>query len=218
MARTLNLLLVLAILCGVVLLVRRTGKLNVLRAEHTRLSAEFGALDVKNPSKYLITRVKTDDPMHFLWRCYYPAGLRVEERCSFGTPNGGGSTNYSDAGEYIHRVRFSMAENRIRAHLADRGGGGSQSVSNAKLVMFLKEHWNELEINVLAADGTVEIETDRALEFLTIRIPKDLLPELEQRAGKRLADRYRNVPFYQAIYGTPDAMADYDRRQTEGAQ
>ena len=44
-------------------------------------------------------------------------------------------------------------------------------------------------IQVLAIDGSVEIETDQALKFLTIRIPKDLLPELEQRAGKRVADQ-----------------------------
>ena len=218
MARVFNVLFVVAILCGVVLLVNRTSKLNLLRAEHARLSAEFGVLDVKDPSKYLVTRIETDDPMHFLWRCYYPAGLKVNERCGFGMPNSGGMTNYSNSGEYLHRVRFEMHEKRVRAHLADRGGGGSRSVPNAKLVQFLKEHWSELDVQVLAADGTVEIDTDRALEFLTIRIPKDLLPELEQRAGKRIADRYRDARFYQAIYGTPEAMVDYDQQQMEGSQ
>ena len=133
-------------------------------------------------------------------------------------PKLGGTTSFTNSGEYLHRIRFEMHEKRVRVHRAERGGGGSKSVPNAKLAQFLKEHWNKLDVQVLATDGSVEIDTDRALEFLTIRIPKDLLPELEQRAGKRIADRYRDAPFYQAIYGTPKAMADYDRQQAEGSQ
>ena len=217
MSRILNILLVIAILCGAVLLVKRTSELNVLRAEHSRLSAEYGVLDVKDPSKFLITRIETNDPMHFLWRCYYPAGLRVEERCGLAKHNGGGMTNFTSSGEYLHRVRFGVRKNRIYADLSDRGGGGSQgTVSNAELAEFFKKHWSEFEIHVLAAEGTLEIDTDQALEFLTVRIPKKLLPELEARAGKTIADRYRNDPFYQALYGTPEAMADYNRRKREG--
>ena len=218
MARIFNILLVIAILCGVVLLVKRTSKLKVLRAEHSRLSADYGVLDVKDPSKFLITRIETNDPMHFLWRCYYPAGLRVNERVGFGKFSGGGMTNFSGSGEYLHRVHFQFRDGRIYADIGDRGGGGSQGTAqHAGLIAFLKEHWSDLEIKVLAADGTVAIPPDQALEFLKIEIPEKLMPEFEQRAGKPIADRYRNHPFYRALYGTPKAMADYDRLQMEEA-
>ena len=152
MARVFNVLFVVAILCGVVLLVNRTSKLNVLRAEHARLSAEFGVLDVRDPSKFLVTRIETDDPMHFLWRCYYPAGLRVNERYGFGSTGKGGVSSRSDAGEYVHRIRFEMRPDQVRAHLADRGGSGTHGVMSAELVEFLKEHWSELDVQVLAAE------------------------------------------------------------------
>ena len=198
------------------MLAQRTSKRRELQAEYDRLSAEFGVLDVNDPSKFLITRIETNDPMHFLWRCYYPANLRVDERRGFGEPNGGGMTINANFSECLHRVRFDLRGNQITVHVAERLGGGRQSRKSGELVRFLKEHWSELEVQVLASDGTVEISTDRAMEFLTIQIPKDLLPELEKRVGKRIADKYRDAPFYQAIYGTPQAMANYDQQQAEG--
>lgn len=218
MSRVFNYLLLIAILCGVVLLGVRSRVLANLKKEHSRLSGEFGVLDVKDSSKFLITRIETDDPMHFLWRCYYPAGLTVEERSGFGKSDRSGMGSSSVSGEFLHRVRFEMLGDQVRVHVADRGGGGRNSERDANLVGFLNDHWTELEVQVLAADGAVEIEAGRALEFLTIRIPKDLVPELEQRAGKRIADRYRDVPFYQTVYGTPEAMIAYDEAQAEAAQ
>ena len=218
MARILNILLAIAILCGVVLLVKRTSKLSELRAEHDRLAVEFGALDVKDPSKYLITRVETGDPMHFQWRCYYPPGLKVNERFGFKSTNSGGSTGNTGAGEYLHRVRFEVRKDHIRVHQNDRGGGGRLSALNAKWVEFLKDHWGELEFQVLASEGPVEVDTHQALEFLTIRIPKDLLPELEQRMGHRIDDKDHKDPFFQAVYGTGEAMAAFDMQQKKATR
>ena len=73
--------------------------------------------------------LRSDDPMHFLWRCYYPARFEESnERCNFGTPYGGGMYQITAMlVNTLHRVRFEYGmRSEIRAHLADRGGGGSR--------------------------------------------------------------------------------------------
>ena len=58
-------------------MLRQRNVLADLQAEYQPLAAQFGAIPVVDPKKYLVTRVETDDPMHFLWRVYYPADVKV---------------------------------------------------------------------------------------------------------------------------------------------
>ena len=218
MTRILNILLLIAIIGGIVLSVKRTSKLGALQAEHDRLAAQYGALDVKDPTKFLITRIETDDPQHFMWRCYYPAELKVNERTGFRSANLGGSTTYSNSGEYLHRVRFDLRSDHVRVHHAGRGGGGQLYALNAREVNFLKDHWNDLEFQVLASEGTVEVDPSEPLEFLTIRIPKDLMPEFQKRVGRRTSNKRKNKPYFTMVYGTNEAMFAYDKRQALAPQ
>jgi hypothetical protein len=214
MTRIINCLVLVSALAGFVMLVRQRQTLEVVREEHDRLAAKYGVLDVKDPSKYLITQIDTGDPNHFLWRCYYPAKLRVKEVIALG--QGGrttGSTFRLDAGESLQRCRFEFQEEHALMHYMDRGGGGRMSFAPKELVAMLKEHWDELQIDVLASEGTIELPIDQALPFLTIRIPPELLAELPPQ----LRDRYATGYVFQMLYGTEEAVAAVEEKQVGNA-
>ena len=218
MTRFVNLLLLLAIVAGAVNLVRLQQQYTALDAEHRQLADRYGALDVKDPAKYLVTRIETGDPTHFLWRCYCPAGLRIEERCSLGTGmKTSGSTQFADAGEYLYRCRIELGEESLKVHVMDRGGGGLFGSGPASYVAFLKDHWDELDIESLAAEGTVEISTDEVLPFLTIRIPEHLRAVLVSRTSKQFAQGKTIHTVVQMVYGTKEAFQAFDAKRSENS-
>jgi hypothetical protein len=216
--RFVNLLLLIAIVVGAVNLVRLRQQHAALDDEHRRLADRYGALDVKDPAKYLVTRIETGDPTHFLWRCYCPAGLRMEERCSLGSGmKSSGSSQFAEAGEHLYRCRIELGEEFLRVHTMDRGGGGLVGSGPASYVAFLKDHWDELDIESLAAEGTVELSTDEVLPFLTIRIPEHLRPELVRRTGKQFAQGTTIQTVVQMVYGTREAFQAFDARRSENS-
>jgi len=214
--RVLKGLLVLILIVGLVRLAILRSELSELSEEYERLAKNYGALDVRDPSKFLITHVETGDPLHFLWRCYYPPGLSVEEKCGFGIPFRDGMTMFSNPGEYLLRQRFEFERGRLVAHTLERGGGGRESYADTDVTEFLKRHWNELEFDLLAKDGPQEIATSKTIRLLTIRVPENLLAELEQRAGVQAVDRLRSAPLYQATYGTPGAFQAESEKNSGG--
>lgn len=219
MKRIIDLVLIAAILVGIFQLFRLRQELHVLETEHSRLAALYGMLDVRDPSKFLVTRIETGDPFHFLWRCYYPAGLSVHERVAFG--HGGsntGSTSYRESSEDLHRCHVELKDDSLHFHVLDRGGGGRSGFTNAATVDFIREHWSELEVEILASDGSVEVPPTEVLPFLIIRVPENLLPELRRRCGKRYADAYETRPFFEMVYGTKQALAEFDKRAKQRAQ
>lgn len=210
MTRVLNLLLIVATAGALILLVGQRRDLAQLQAEHDRLAAEYGALDVRNPGKYLVARVDTDDPHHFAWRVYFPADLQIDHHHGF-TAGGriGGSSIHPHAAEHLHRYRFEFTPEHLAVHLLDRGGGGRVSLGDRALRDFLAEQWDNLDFEILAESETVAVSTDKPLPFLVIRIPKQLRDELTERVGERKAARYLKQPLFEAVYGTKEAVAPY---------
>lgn len=210
MTRILNLLLIVASAVALVLLVGQRRELGRLESEHDRLASRYGILDVQDPSQFVVLRIATDDPRHFAWRVHYPANLRIQEYHRFAAGGRiGGSSMYSDAGEYLHRCRFEFTPRTLLVHLLDRSGGGRMGIGNKNLREFLSEHWDELDIDVLAETGTVTVSTDEVLPFLVISIPEHLRDELVERFGQRDAKRYLNQPLFESVYGTKQAIEAY---------
>ena len=210
MTRFFNLLLIAATAVALVLLVDKRKELAEVRSEYKRLAADYGVLDVQDPSKYVVTRIDTGDPHHFLWRVYYPGNLRVEEYSGIG-PGGsmGGSSMHSDSGEHLHRCRFEFEPRQISIHMLDRSGGGRMSLGDQRLTDFLSEHWDQLHFDALAESGPVSLATDKVLPLLIIRIPERLRDELVEQVGERKADRYLHEPLFESVYGTKTAMQAY---------
>lgn len=214
MTRIINTLLIVVALAGLAKLSHQRQEFHYLKKRHDRLADKYGVLDVQDSSKYIVRRLETADPKHFLWRCYFPAGLNVTEVVSMrGGMQSSGSTFRRDASEFLQRCRFKFGDSGISVHYMERGGGGRFDF-NAPIALFLKEHWDELEFEVLAEDGdTIEIPTDQALSFLTIRIPRPLIAELP----KNLREEYASGIVFQMLYGTDEAIAAL-KKKPEGAR
>ena len=189
-------------------MLRQRNVLADLQAEYQPLAAQFGAIPVVDPEKYLVTRVETDDPMHFLWRVYYPAGVKVIERDGSGGSSSSGSTSYSQAVERFYRCRLELDEAYLYVHTLDRGGGSKMSVGSSEMATFVQERWDELDIEAL--EGTVELATDRVLPFLRVRVPENLWNEFEQTVGAGQVKRYRDHCLFQSLRGTKEAFENYD--------
>lgn len=218
MTRLINLLLVVVIIAGIVRLRRQQRELAEVTAEHGRLAAMYGALPVKDPSKYLITRIETGEPRHYLWRCYFPAITNLEKRAAFA--DGGkisGSYTSSDAREDLVRCRFELDTGVLTADLLGSGGGSRFGYGGKELSAFFFEHWDELDVELLAADGTVEVPTDQVLPFVTIRIPDALIEKLPERSRRWFSRDGASSQLFYMLYGTKEAFAAYDRNQQSGS-
>ncbi|TWU49101.1 hypothetical protein [Rubripirellula reticaptiva] len=215
MQRIINVLLLLVIVVGVVQLVRKQRNLTIVQAEHSRLAQPYGLLEVKDKSKFLIKRVKTDDPKHFLWHCYCPTNVELEERSGFGRPKKCGSSTFVNDDTYLIRCRFDVRDGVLRAHIIERMGYGRRDFDRKPVLEFVNQHWNELELDVLATAADLTLDTTQVLNFLTIRIPESLRVDFTQQVGETLAKQYTEEPFFQMLYGTPEAFVSYDQEHTQ---
>lgn len=212
MKRIANSFLMLVIAIGLVQLIRGRMKFSTVHAEHRRLSDKYGSLDVLDPQQYLVRRVETGDPMHFLWMVHYPAGLRIDGRFRFGQSSNGissTSTTFGNAGEFLERCRFEFVDDTLSMHRLIRGGGAHQRFSRKVIVSFVRDHWDELEFDELAEQGTRLVHRDELLTMLTIRIPESLHNELIEKAGAEIAKQYIDHPFFQLVCGTPNAFLEH---------
>ena len=87
------------------------------RAEHSRLSQEYGDLVVEDRTRFKIQRIETNDSKHFLWHLYLPLNthgtIYVLQR-----KYGGARTESYAANEpsmSLVRCRFEYSGNYIKA-------------------------------------------------------------------------------------------------------
>jgi len=226
MTRILNAILLAIIVAGIYFLIRDHETLATVCARRDHLAARYGLLEIEDPEKYLVTRIDTGDPAHFLWRCYYPKQINVTERLEIGH-NGSSQVigrSSTVAGEFLHRCRFNFDQSRITVHVMGRRGGGRQQVANGEFAQFLKDHWEELEFDLLGQNGTVEVSTDEVLNFITIRIPQSLLADLKQSGLHRAHVKNllsRSGVLFEMRYGTQkafDILKESEKQQTEKAR
>lgn len=204
------LLFVLA-LVGLILLIRQRQVLSEVKIRHERLTAKYGVLEIQDPDKYVIKKLETDDPDHFLWRCYFPAGMTIKEVVSQGSGGlASGSSFRRDASEALVRCRFEFEEEWAMVDYMDRAGGGRMSFASGDLLPFVREHWGEMEFDAIADQGSVELATDQPLPFLTIRLPGHLVSELPEH----LQERYASGVIFQMLYGTEQAVTEYQQQQS----
>ena len=209
MKSVLNGLLILAASVGILMLASEWQTLSQLQRECDRLSDRYGYLDIKDPNKFSVMRLKTGDPWEFTWRVYRPSVQDMRYRITSGTGSVQSGTNSSSTGlqpsESIVRYRFLPEEDHIDLHRITESGSGRMSIGDSQLTSFLKDNWEELEFLPIE-NG--EHAIDEPLPFLTIRIPDLLLDALleQQPWHKRLADR----PLIEIVIGTGQAFDQLD--------
>lgn len=175
--------LAIATIVGAIIAVNSASKLHALQQEHTRLSRTTGDLNISDPGQAHVLALDTGEPLHFAWRVYAPAGHMMIAESS----NGGSSTSSafnSRPHEFIGRVRISKHRTRGIAVYHNFGNGaGFRTFASAETFEFLREHWNELDIEQLGADATAHIQPGESVTVLRIRLPENLAAESSKRSA-----------------------------------
>jgi hypothetical protein len=212
--RLLNVLFLFLISAGLVRLMTRNQVFRHFTVENQRLAAKVGELDVKDPSKYLIKRLATDDPMEFLWLCYDP-NQAIELRMD--SSSGGRSSTWSSAvvpNEKLRRCRFDVKNGSLSIHfLQSSGGSSSTSISSdSRHISFLCEHWSELDFNFVANNGPQEIDANQVVTLVEIRIPEHFRDEFNGIAGQSRS-QVPSEPWRMKIeYGSKEAFELRDKQ------
>ena len=205
MSRTINFLLCVAILGGLWQFAGVQSKLAKLRSEHDRLAGQYGVLDIKDPEKFYVKSVPTENEKDFLWRIYRPAGLQLSYRCVSGTGgSSSGSSTTSNAVEELFRIRFIHIDSQLQIHILRDSGASCSSMGDGKLNRCLENQWSKLEVETIA-DG--QYSHEEIMRLLTIRAPPALVAELsKQKRGKRY-EQLADTPMFEASIGTDKAYA-----------
>lgn len=198
--RALDILLLLIIAIGGVYAWKSGQERSRLRARYNRLASITGDPKITDPARVHIQALETDDPMHFAWRMYYPANYTQ----LIASRDGVGSSWSSDANEFIGRLRFRMSDQGYLDCYEHFSGGSSRgSVVSGPTAKFLVEHWNELQIEQLGADGLAVIDPKETVTLLQITIPEELQAKATRTLGTPIESHL--VPDFFRLKLGPDA-------------
>jgi hypothetical protein len=188
LTRLLNVVLLIAALIGGVLAYRAAAHRQRLLTEKSRLEKLVGSLPVGDLSKTHVRAMETGDELHFAWRVYLPAGFNARWEYS------GGSSWSSGPREFIARVRLREDE-RGRLFVFIKGGGGSSrlALGDEQLADLLRDRWDEVRVEQLAADDVVTVEADEVATLLRLTLSDDLKREVEQKLNKYFAERFQTA-------------------------
>jgi|GEM_PF-5717187 len=213
MIRITNSLLIATIIVGVGMLVRQHAFVRDLRTERNRLGAKYGILSIKDPSKFYVRRIETDEPTtNFCWRIYCPAGVSTQHATVWGIgESSSGTGGTKGEGEFVFRCRFVLDNGALELHSLRTNGSERTNFGDPELAKFVVEHWDELTVEPIA-DGAYGKE--EVLSFLTVRIPPPLLDEYQsQHPGKY--EPLGQKPFFQSTYGSQQAFEEEEQATPE---
>jgi hypothetical protein len=170
-------LLVAALIVGLALAWRTGRERATLRAQHQALVAEVAELPDADAALVRIQALPTGDPMDFTWRFHLPAGYPLDLRTGSGSC---WSTN-SDAIEGIGRVRFRPDDNgRLMVYKQFGGGSGLMSIGNPAFGRYIREHWHELRVEQIGANGATTLRPDEVALVLRLTLPDARVEELKR--------------------------------------
>ena len=168
MVRTLNILLLLVTLAGLLFAWQARSEYDAARGEHQRLTAKVGRLPIEDESKAHVTALDTDDPLDFSWIVYLPAKFKAKWESVVlhgrsSTTNGG----HSEAQTEIVRVRFRKMDGQWHVWRKFINSSGTHSINNIQFGELLDQS-ESLDIKQLGRDGVVTIEPDEVVTLLEI--------------------------------------------------
>ncbi len=188
MQRTVELLLIAAIVVGSVLLWRFSSQRSRLTREQQRLEAIVGSLPIRDPAKVHIRAIPTGDPWEFAWRVHFPANYQF----NYANRNGGGSFGSNNPIDAILRLRLREVDGSLFLYHQFLGGNGWASLGGGqKLLQLLQDHPEQgLEFEQIGLNGMEVIEPGEIRTLLKITLP----PELQAAAKQQLDSwEFQNV-------------------------
>ncbi|MGI9473682.1 MAG: hypothetical protein ACR2NZ_19220 [Rubripirellula sp.] len=209
--RIVNVLLMFATSLGVVSLIRDQHLESRLREERDRLSKKFGVMEVKDPSLFYLREVAQDERAHYVWRAHIPDQKQLFLKCQNISGRYSSSIGSSLEQETI-RFRFGMRDGIAQFYIASNSGSsyGSLGISN-ELGQFLWDHWEELDVQIDAAETPIESDMRNVVTLLRVRVPeetRELVMEQIPDARRKRLDKRLSAPLVLLQCGTPEAMQD----------
>lgn len=227
MTRILNCMFGIAIFVGLFLYIQQYSENRLLQREIDRLVDEVGLLEPNDVQTPRLITITSDDSMLFRWRLYLPAhspGLKTWEVVrgrKRGSSSGGGGSKPSEIlltakfemtnGELGCYLRFSNWSRTATDGIPDyRGGagGGRDRIARGKAALFLRDHWDELQISVFESNGRSAIDLDKPIQILEINIPEHLYSKLSKAAADDVAngsyriEDFKIEPFFRLTIGS----------------
>lgn len=173
----LDLLLVGLLVVGGVLAWQSGRERRRLETELARLRNLVQELDLVDPTKVHIRAIETNEPLHFAWRVYLPAGISTTVKSRF-TLSGGsswGSSTSTNPSHFIARVRFRKNE-RGTWELYEKFHNGSShsTISEPRISELFDKHAAELVAEPLGADQLEVFDSTESRDLLRILLPVKL--------------------------------------------
>lgn len=220
MTKFLNAILILILLIAGGRLLMRGHEYRTLVQERNQLIEKLDGFRVSDSSKYLVQTVDTGDPMLFMWRVHKPGGVETGYFGSFAYSESPIFGTRGNAESKFERVsaRFEFVGDELYFDTQTASGGHRSLVGAPELVGVCKQHWGDLEIEVLGQDGAIEIDVDEEVVLLQIAVPDELLIELEAKLGKNLARRFSDKLFCRFSFGERGVIEGSRQQSQAGSQ
>ena len=210
-SKFINCTLIVVIAVYAVLLVRGHLKGRELKAEHDRLTTEFGLLSVEDESKFLACFISDEKPRRqFLWRVYQPK-LPNDFRAFVRGPFGSSASMSGDSGvsrEFRGFMRF-----RIRNHVPELyyniSGTSSVVQFDHRIQQFVAENWDDFEFEILAESEPTVVPPSKLLQLISVRIPDHLHDKLPADLSDRKRHELVTEPLFQVVLGDSALLKDW---------
>lgn len=189
------LLLSAATLAGFTVSIRSGNRLPALRTELARLDAMVGEMEIIDPGKIHLRRVRTDGPLKFAWHVYIPANAPMQISSRIGSGSGGSySITLSEPRRFIAVCNLYEEDGQLSVYERFGGTSSGSNFGPPAAGNFLIAHQDDLQVEALDYDTTQLIAPGKTLTFLRVSLPT----ELKQRAMEELNEydaRFLTGPF-----------------------
>lgn len=191
-----SLAIALGILWGLLQLRREYLIHSDLRGVYVVNAGRFRPFDPGDEQDEIYVRCMVNEPLNLQWKYSLPQGVqfmvvmqhpRGTARSTVRTPTPPG------AGEFKpFKCNWTIeidSSGRCVSRFNSGSGGGSGGY-DFNIASFLKEHWDELEVEVTGLDSTDAFKSDRLVTLMKISFPDSLLSEAEKALGAGRAKEF----------------------------
>jgi hypothetical protein len=182
----LNALLWTAIVVGAACLWRSSRENVQLRAEADRLKSVTGELVPADPTQIYVRAIKTDDPLEFAWRVYFPPGYQLQVRHKHGYSS---SSALSNAIHGMARVRLREVDGVMQIYQRLPDSSGLSSI-NPELQQFLRGRWDRLQVEQLGKERLEQLDPKSEFILFRLTLPEDLQKEAESKLPKGMRSEF----------------------------
>ncbi|MGN6544688.1 MAG: hypothetical protein ACTHK7_06545 [Aureliella sp.] len=155
-----------------------------MQREHTRLTDVAGELVITDPDQLHIQAIDTGEPLRFAWRVYAPGGQAIVFHFgSSGQPLGSSTHQDPEPHESFASVCFTEQRppGQAGVYCFFENTSDFCSLAPPGMFEFLRDHWNELEIEQLGAREVARVKPGDSATMLRVK----LSPSLMQKAREK---------------------------------